>query len=276
VSIDDLVAGGLGLLLAALVAALLTIPLSQLPSYLGNITPAFAAIALGYLFVLVLVTRQRDLRSLLPNSWRRRDPGISDGLLLLDTSAIIDGRIGDISQTGFLPGILAVPRFVLEELQHVADSPDSQRRGRGRRGLELLDRLQRDTVHTVQILESETAGSNEVDAKLVRMARDLDASIITSDFNLNRVASLQGVRALNINELANALRAVFLPGEEFNIRISQEGKEFGQGVGYLDDGTMVVVEDARRLLGADVDAVVTRVLQTSAGRMVFAHLRNSQ
>jgi uncharacterized protein YacL len=276
VSTEDLVAGGVGLLIAAFATALLTVPLSRLPSYLGNVTPAFAAIALGYLCVLVLVSRQRDFRALLPARWRLSDGGAYDGLLLLDTSAIIDGRIADISETGFLPGRMAVPRFVLEELQHVADSPDSQRRGRGRRGLELLDRLQRDTVHNVQILDSEIADANGVDTMLVRLAKELNASIVTSDFNLNRVASLQGVRALNINELANALRAVFLPGEEFTIRISQEGKEFGQGVGYLDDGTMVVVEDARRLVGAEVDAVVTRVLQTSAGRMVFAHLSSAQ
>lgn len=274
VSADDLIAGGIGLLIAGIAAATLTIPLSQLPSYIGDISPTFAALALGYFCVRVCVSRQKELLRLLSLD-RRRTSGRTDELLLLDTSAIIDGRIADISETGFLPGGLAVPRFVLEELQHVADSPDAQRRARGRRGLELLGRLQQNSVNSVRIIEGDSVGSDGVDTKLVKLAKDTGAAILTNDFNLNRVASIQGVRALNINELANALRAVFLPGEEFTIRLSQEGKEIGQGVGYLDDGTMVVVEDARHQIGLEVEAVVIRVLQTAAGRMVFAHLKGN-
>ncbi len=274
---DDLIAGGLGLLMASVISALLAVPLSRLPSYLGNVTPFFAAVALAYLGVRIMLARHRDVRGVLHLPWKdgHSEDGAGHGLLL-DTSAIIDGRIADVSVTGFMPGTLVVPRFVLEELQHIADSPDAQRRARGRRGLEMLNRLQRESVVPVKITDQDVEGTNGVDTKLVKLARQMHWAIVTSDFNLNRVASLQGVRALNVNELANAIRAVFLPGEEFPVRIVQEGKEPGQGVGYLEDGTMVVVEDARRLIGSEVDVVVTRVLQTAAGRMIFAHLRALQ
>ncbi|MCL5027088.1 MAG: TRAM domain-containing protein [Chloroflexi bacterium] len=274
---DDLVAGGLGLLMASVISALLAVPLSRLPSYLGNVTPFFAAVALAYMGVRIMLARHRDLGGAFHIPWRdSHGDDTSHHGLLLDTSAIIDGRIADISVTGFLPGTLFVPRFVLEELQHIADSPDSQRRNRGRRGLEMLNRLQRESLAPVKITDHDIEGPNGVDTKLVKLARQMRWSIVTSDFNLNRVASLQGVRALNVNELANAIRVVFLPGEELIVRIAQEGKEAGQGVGYLDDGTMVVVEDGRRHVGSEVEVVVTRVLQTAAGRMIFARLRGAQ
>jgi len=191
--------------------------------------------------------------------------------ILLDTSAIIDGRIADISQTGFVNGTLLVPRFVLEELQHIADSADALRRNRGRRGLDILNRLQKETNIPVEISDVDIDGVAEVDAKLVKVARSLRCPIITNDFNLNRVAELQGVKVLNINELANAVKPVLLPGEEMQVKIIQDGKELGQGVGYLDDGTMIVVEGGRQHMNSIVEVTVTRVLQTVAGRMIFAH-----
>jgi uncharacterized protein YacL len=190
----------------------------------------------------------------------------------LDTSVIIDGRIADISRTGFIGGTMLIPRFVLSELQHIADSSNMLRRNRGRRGLDMLNRLQKESVTPIRISDMDTDEAEEVDSKLVTLAREMDCPIITNDYNLNRVAELQGVTVLNINELANAVKVLFLPGESMQVRIIQEGKEVGQGVGYLDDGTMVVVEDGRRHIGRSVQVIVTKVLQTAAGRMVFAKL----
>jgi uncharacterized protein YacL len=204
----------------------------------------------------------------------KKNGKVSDKILL-DTSAIIDGRIADISQTGFVNGTLLVPRFVLEELQHIADSADTLRRNRGRRGLDILNRLQKETNIPVEISDNDIEGIVEVDAKLVKMARNLHCPIITNDFNLNRVAELQGVKVLNINELANAVKPVLLPGEEMLVKIIQDGKELGQGVGYLDDGTMIVVEGGRQHMNNTVEVTVTRVLQTVAGRMIFAHPKGS-
>ncbi|MEP6775755.1 MAG: PIN domain-containing protein [Chloroflexota bacterium] len=199
-----------------------------------------------------------------------------DKYLLVDTSAIIDGRIADISKAGFVDGILLVPRFVLQELQYIADSPDALRRARGRRGLDMLNRLQKEAVVPLQISEVDAEDVTGVDSKLVKVARMYHCPIITNDFNLNRVAELQGVKVLNINELANAVKPVVLPGEEMHVLVVQEGKELGQGVAYLDDGTMVVVENGRKFLNNNVDVVVTRVLQTVAGRMIFAQMKNGK
>jgi uncharacterized protein YacL len=192
--------------------------------------------------------------------------------VLLDTSVIIDGRIADVSRTGFIAGQMQVPRFVLSELQHIADSPDTLRRNRGRRGLDMLRRLQEESITPVQITDMDIEDAREVDDKLVLLAKRLHCPIVTTDYNLNRVAELQGVRVLNINELANAVKALFLPGESFLVKIVQEGKEVGQGVGYLDDGTMVVIENGRSFIGSEVEVLVTKVLQTAAGRMLFARL----
>ena len=188
----------------------------------------------------------------------------------MDTSAIIDGRIADVTSTGFLDGVLVVPRFVLDELRHIADSGDALRRNRGRRGLEVLGRLRRDDKITLEVMDVGVSPGNEVDSQLVQMARSMKCPILTTDYNLNRVAELQGVTVLNVNELANALKSIVLPGEEMRVNIVQEGKEMGQGVAYLDDGTMVVVEGGRRYINAFHDVVVTRVLQTAAGRIIFA------
>jgi uncharacterized protein YacL len=190
--------------------------------------------------------------------------------VLLDTSVIIDGRIADVARTGFLPGAMVVPSFVLNELQHIADSGDGLRRQRGRRGLDILNRLQKDNTIAFRISDLDVEGVRNVDDKLVILARQLRAPILTNDYNLNRVAELQGVTVLNINELANAVKAIYIPGESLEVRVIQEGKEAGQGVGYLDDGTMVVVEDGRSHIDRSLAVVVTKVLQTAAGRMIFA------
>ncbi len=218
--------------------------------------------------------RENDILNIV----RARFPSGGDGdggedgghRVLLDTSVIIDGRIADIARTGFIAGPMLVPSFVLLELQHIADSSDGLRRQRGRRGLDILNRLQKDSAVPIRITDLDVEGVRDVDDKLVILAKQLRAPIVTNDFNLNRVAELQGVTVLNINELANAVKAVYLPGETFEVRVIQEGKEPGQGVGYLEDGTMVVVEGGKDLINDAVDVLVTKVLQTAAGRMIFA------
>jgi uncharacterized protein YacL len=192
---------------------------------------------------------------------------------LIDTSVIIDGRIVDVCEAGFLEGTFIIPQFILQELQHIADSADSLRRTRGRRGLDILHKIQKISTITVKIVDEDFPKIKEVDSKLVALARLLGAKIITNDFNLNKVAELQGVTVLNLNELANAVKPVVLPGERMNIFIAKEGKESNQGVGYLDDGTMVVVDNARKTINKQMDVVVTSVLQTTAGRMIFAKLK---
>jgi uncharacterized protein YacL len=193
-------------------------------------------------------------------------------LKILDTSVIIDGRIADVAETGFLTGTLIVPQFILRELQQVADSPDSSKRQRGRRGLDMLNRLQNNSSLDIQIVETDFPAVREVDLKLIELGKDLDAVIVTNDFNLNKVSQLRGVSVLNINELANALKPVVLPGEAMRVFILKEGKEYNQGVAYLDDGTMVVVDNARKLIGKNADIAVTSVLQTTAGKMIFGRL----
>jgi uncharacterized protein YacL len=200
--------------------------------------------------------------------------GSSDrNLKILDTSAIIDGRIADICETGFLEGVLVIPEFVLYEIQHIADHPDPVKRARGRRGLDILHRLQKQNFVRVKIVDHDFPRLRDVDSKLVTLARRLDGKLITNDYNLNKVAELQGVEVLNVNQLATALRPSVLPGEQMNVRILKEGKEHRQGIGYLDDGTMVVVDDARKMLGKEVSVIVTSLLQTTSGRMIFAKLK---
>ncbi len=191
---------------------------------------------------------------------------------VLDTSVIIDGRIADVAETGFLGGSLIIPNFILAELQQVADSADSSKRQRGRRGLDMLQRLRNNTKLDVQIVETDFPNVKEVDLKLIELGQQLDAVIVTNDFNLNKVSQLRGVEVLNINELANAMKPVVLPGEAMRVFILKEGKEYNQGVAYLDDGTMVVVDHARRLIGKTADIAVTSVLQTTAGKMIFGRL----
>lgn len=205
----------------------------------------------------------------------QRETDIAKGvsLKLLDTSVIIDGRVADLCETGFLEGTFLVPQFILNELQHIADSSDSLKRARGRRGLDILNKIQKMTDLDVRVVEEDFPHVKEVDAKLVVLAKKVGARIVTNDLNLNKVAELQGVRVLNINELCNALRPVVLPGETIRVFVLKEGKEAGQGVAYLDDGTMIVVDNARRYIGRNVDVIVTSVLQTTAGRMIFTRLK---
>lgn len=191
---------------------------------------------------------------------------------ILDTSVIIDGRIADVAETGFLGGTLIIPQFILRELQQVADSPDSSKRQRGRRGLDMLQRLRNNSQLDIQIVETDFPQVKEVDLKLIELGKQLEAQIVTNDFNLNKVSQLRGVSVLNINELANALKPVVLPGEAMKVFILKEGKEYNQGVAYLDDGTMVVVDNARKLIGRNAEVAVTSVLQTTAGKMIFGKL----
>jgi len=197
----------------------------------------------------------------------------SENTKILDTSVIIDGRIADIAETGFVEGTILIPQFVLSELQHIADSSDSVKRTRGKRGLEVLHHIQKQVDVDVRIVDRDYPAVKEVDAKLIELAKEVRGKIITNDSNLNKVAELQGIEVLNINELANSLKPVLLPGEEINIKILKEGKEMGQGVAYLDDGTMIVVDNGKKQMGKSVDVIVTSVLQTPAGRMIFARLK---
>ena len=273
---QQLVAGVIGLILGLVVAALVSIPLSYLPSPYSSVLPGVAAVIFGYFGAATFAMRRRDIFELFQGRLTAGQASPDEeGLtpsrkVLLDTSVIIDGRIADISQVGFIMGPMVVPRFVLQELQHIADSPDMLRRNRGRRGIEILNRLQKESRVPVQITDADVDEVDAVDEKLIVLAKQLGCAIVTNDYNLNRIAELQGVIVLNINELANAVKTVFLPGEDMEIRIIQEGRELGQGVGYLDDGTMVVVEGGRRYIDDTITATVTKVLQTSAGRMIFA------
>jgi uncharacterized protein YacL len=274
---SKLVVGVLGMILGLAVAALLAPALSNLPPPLGGTLPLAASVGFGYLGAAVMGMRYQDISRLVSAHLGREvaqgsPKSRSEGKVLLDTSVIIDGRIADISQTGFIGETMLVPRFVLNELQHIADSSDPLRRNRGRRGLDMLNKLRKESVVPIVITDMDVEGVREVDDKLVMLARQLHCPVITNDYNLNRVAELQGVLVLSINELTNAVRTILLPGETLQVRIIQEGKEAGQGVGYLDDGTMVVVENGKRFLNQTVETVVTKVLQTAAGRMIFAHL----
>ena len=284
-----LISATAGLLVGLVVASLISIPLYTLSGWPGWGVPVIVNVVLGLSGLWLGIQRERDIRAIFPgleapassmgfhaNGWTgkadkiKSRKGSRNGNILVDTSAIIDGRIADLSITGFLEGSLVVPRFVLDELRHIADSSDPLRRNRGRRGLEVLGKLRKDESVPLEVLDVGVDNGQEVDAVLVQLARETRSAILTTDYNLNRVAELQGVQVLNVNELANALKSIVLPGEELRVNIVQEGKEFGQGVAYLDDGTMVVVEGGRRYLNAFHDVVVTRVLQTAAGRIIFA------
>jgi uncharacterized protein YacL len=273
---ETLIATLIGLLVGLLTAALLAFPLSLLPAPLGKVLPFVGVLIFGYFGVVIFTSRQSDIANILKGISSRREEGSGSGggltnrTILLDTSVIIDGRVADIAKTGFLPGTLMIPRFVLNELQYIADSPDSLRRQRGRRGMEVLTELQKASAVVVRISDVDVEGVREVDDKLVILARQMKCPILTNDFNLNRIAELQGVIILNINELANAVKSVLLPGELMSVNVIQEGKEVNQGVGYLEDGTMVVVENGNKYLNKEITVAVTKVLQTAAGRMIFA------
>jgi uncharacterized protein YacL len=262
----------LGLIIARFMSAAL-FALFPLDKSMKDITSYLLTLSFSYLGMAIALRGRDEFNLIIPYVKFRRQDEKTD-TIVLDTSAIIDGRIVDIMKTSFIDARLVVPRFVLKELQTIADSSDSIKRQRGRRGLEILHMIQSDKRFNLVVHEEDFPDTRDVDGKLVRLGKLLEAKIITVDFNLNRISELQGVKVLNVNELSNALKSVVLPGEAIEVKCIKEGKEHNQAVAYLEDGTMVVVEEARRLLGQSVHVVVTSVLQTQAGRMVFAKLEN--
>jgi len=280
----DLIWGSAGAIVGLLIARLISGSFADV-SFVGSLLSVLISLFLGYIGFITGIKRKEDFMAFfsffsklkLDKNDREK---VKDGknrvkhnpadYKVLDTSVIIDGRISDIVKTGFLDGILLIPGFVLEELRHIADSSDLLKRNRGRRGLDILNQISKEAVIKVEIYEGDFEEIAEVDSKLVKLANVLGAPILTNDYNLNKVAELQGIKVLNINELANAVKPVVLPGEEMYVQVMREGKENGQGVAYLDDGTMVVIDGGRRYIGQNTTVIVTTVLQTAAGRMIFA------
>ncbi|MFZ3590880.1 PIN/TRAM domain-containing protein [Bacillus sp. DJP31] len=279
--IVDLLFGSLGLIFGLIVAFLIAIPIKTIQFPLVNtVIPLLLTLLLGYLGFQVSFKKRDELINLFSvNRMGKKKENEEDEVIekeklkILDTSVIIDGRVADICQTGFLEGTIVIPQFILEELQHIADSSDVLKRNRGRRGLDILNRIQKELAIKVEIYEGDFDEIQEVDSKLVKLAKITSGVVVTNDFNLNKVCELQNVAVLNINDLANAVKPVVLPGEELNVQVIKDGKEYNQGVAYLDDGTMIVVEDGREYIGRRIDVLVTSVLQTSAGRMIFAKLK---
>ncbi len=278
--VADLLFGSLGLIVGLIIAFLVNIYLQDIRiTVVAEVLPMFVTIVLGYLGFQVGFKRRNEFINLISVPKRDQKTKEVEGLneaetsirpKILDTSVIIDGRIADICDTKFLEGTIIIPHFVLEELQHIADSSDVLKRNRGRRGLDILNRLQKDSLVDVQIYEGDFEDISEVDSKLVKLTKILDGVLVTNDYNLNKVSEFQNVTVLNINDLANAVKPIVLPGEEMDVQVIKAGKEEKQGVAYLDDGTMIVVEDGKNFIGDTIDVIVTSVLQTSAGRMIFA------
>ena len=288
--IHDVIAGAVGLAAGLIIANLFSSAFARIP-VVGDYIPVVCSIILGYLGLYITIRKRKEITALfdfIPKTIREAvksreakqaaaaaaaagtTADVQASYKLLDTSVIIDGRIADICDTGFIEGTLLIPVFVLEELQHIADSADALKRTRGRRGLDILQRIRTDSKMKVEITKEDFDDISEVDSKLVRLGQKVGAKIITNDFNLNKVAELRGVEVLNINELSNAVKPVVIPGESMTVTVVKNGKEPGQGVAYLDDGTMIVVENGHRHLGATIDVEVTSALQTAAGRMIFA------
>lgn len=271
----DVLAGSLGLAIGLIISNLLGSAFLPIP-IVGKYIPGIISIVLGYLGISVAIRKRDELFGLFTAfPWLSKEKQKEKGTnisqhKILDTSVIIDGRIADICKSGFIEGTLLIPQFVLEELQHIADSSDLLKRNRGRRGLDILNRIQKELGMYVQIDSRDFDDVSEVDSKLVKLGQLIKGKIVTNDYNLNKVAELQGVPVLNINELANAVKPVVLPGEEMVVHVVKDGKEFGQGVAYLDDGTMIVVDGGKRHIGETIGVLVTSVLQTAAGRMIFA------
>ncbi|MDQ0160430.1 PIN/TRAM domain-containing protein [Alkalibacillus salilacus] len=278
--VADLLFGSLGLIVGLVLAFLVNIYLQGLSNpVLSEILPIFVMVILGYLGFQVGFKRRNEFINLLSMNRKESEADEHQANVnqapdvrpkILDTSVIIDGRIADICETHFLEGSIIIPHFVLEELQHIADSSDVLKRNRGRRGLDILNRLQKEVPVDVQIYEGDFEDIQEVDSKLVKLTKVMNGVLVTNDFNLNKVSEFQNVTVLNINDLANAVKPVVLPGEEMNVYVIKAGKEDRQGVAYLDDGTMIVVEEGKNHIGDSLDVIVTSVLQTSAGRMIFA------
>ncbi len=275
----DLLFGSLGLLVGLMIAYFLSMPVLaiQIPVFGSAITTLLSVglyFAFGYLGVRMALRNKDEItQNIFKSKHTNSDHQIKkvdESTKILDTSVIIDGRIIDIIRAGFIEGVIVIPTFVLEELQHIADSSDNLRRSKGRRGLDILKEIQEQEDVKVVINQETYDEIKEVDTKLLSMAKDLKASVITNDYNLNKVAGVRGIKVLNINELANAVKPVVIPGEEMNVTVIKDGKEANQGLSYLSDGTMIVVEDGKKLIGQNIDVVVTSVLQTSAGKMIFA------
>ena len=273
VPLRNIFGGVVGMIVGLLIAFLLAYGLSFVSNIMEKqqVVPWIYALLTGVMGYLGLVLGAKKIEefNLLGCEALKEDRDIR----ILDTSVIIDGRIADICDAGFIQGTLLVPRFVLEELQYIADSSDSIKRSRGRRGLDVLNRMQKSTGITIEVSDHDFPKIKAVDAKLVALAKKIDGKLVTNDFNLNKVAELQGVKILNVNQLANAMKPVVLPGEMMNVKIIKDGKEPGQGVAYLDDGTMIIVDNAQRYQGASVIVTVTSVLQTTAGRMIFSEFK---
>ncbi len=273
----DIVIKSIGLLCGLGVTALLTTvlrPVIDLFPLNGRLLLMFwlVCITVGIIMTITAL-KSKDLMALLFNSAAPAAPksnGTKNQFKVLDTSAIIDGRIADLCKTGFLEGVLIIPTFVLSELQKIADSADPLRRNRGRRGLDILNKIQKENLVAVRIFDRDYEDLAEVDTKLLRLSKELEAKVVTNDYNLNKVAELYGVHVLNINDLSNAIKPVVIPGEEMVVHVLRDGKEHGQGIGYLEDGTMIVVEGGKSYIGLDIEILVTSILQTSAGRMIFA------
>lgn len=268
---QDIAVSVAGLVLGLLIGYLLSLALYRIP-FVGNYLSVIVTLFTGYFGMSLMLNRKEEM-TFLTNLFTRQvrsDKSNFRNAKILDTSVIIDGRIIDIASTGFIEGTIIVPGFVLAELQHIADSSDTLKRNRGRRGLDILNKIQKELHVPVQVIEQDFDDIPDVDSKLIKLAKNMKGKIITNDYNLNKVCELQGVPVLNINELANSVKPVVLPGEEMVAQIVKDGKEVGQGVAYLDDGTMIVVEGGRRFIGNTIDVVVTSVLQTAAGRMIFA------
>ncbi|MCE7793835.1 PIN/TRAM domain-containing protein [Salipaludibacillus sp. CUR1] len=275
--VTDLLFGTVGLVIGLMLAFLITVALNSVEiPVLSSVLPLILTLFFGYLGFQVGYQKRDELMGLFPGSKNSKksaeesEEEVHGKLKILDTSVIIDGRIADICQTGFIEGTLIIPEFVLEELQHIADSSDVLKRNRGRRGLDILNKIQKELTVKVEIYEGDFEEIQEVDSKLVKLAKVLGGFVVTNDFNLNKVCDLQGVDVLNINDLANAVKPVVLPGEEMGVQVIKDGKEQNQGIAYLDDGTMIVVEEGRSYIGKNIEVIVTSVLQTSAGRMIFA------
>lgn len=275
---QDLLMGSVGLVIALIIANLIRPAISSI-GWPGIVLSILLTLFLSYLGLSVFIKKREEILSLfagMPKFGKERAASKAESraghFKILDTSVIIDGRISELCESGFIEGVLLVPAFVLEELRHIADSPDLLKRNRGRRGLDILNKMRKDQDIKIQIYDNNRGleESAEVDTKLVKLAQKLGAKIITNDFNLNKVAELHGVRVLNINELANAVKPVVLPGEEMVVQVVKDGKETGQGVAYLDDGTMIVVDGGKRYINQTIPVLVTSVLQTAAGRMIFA------
>ncbi|MFC2949299.1 PIN/TRAM domain-containing protein [Virgibacillus sediminis] len=279
----DLFFGSVGLIVGLVIAYFINMPLQDINiEIISQVLPFFIMTLLGYFGFRVGFRRRDEFVNLLNKNRKERDkrkpaenaennqPTGKPKPKILDTSVIIDGRIADICQTHFLEGTIVIPQFVLGELQHIADSSDTLKRNRGRRGLDVLNRMQKELPVEVEIYEGDFEDIQEVDSKLIKLAKVTDGVVVTNDFNLNKVCDLQGVPVLNINDLANAVKPVVLPGEELAVQVIKDGKEHNQGVAYLDDGTMIVVEEGRNYIGKTIEVLITSVLQTSAGRMIFA------